>query len=126
MIWIDNIINSLRLTSTHRELYEASFHSHTLIPSTTTGTTVYTAPEGKVFAVTDILISCNDDNDVTVYNGSVDNVIMKSYFHAQGQTSANIGHTYSTPYYSHSTGQSIHISTTTNNDVYVTITGYLI
>lgn len=125
--WIDSIKNLLTLRTMQIDLYNSSFKAISTISSITTGTAIYSAPAGKIFAITDLQVSCDNNNIVTLFDGQNGmDTIFKGFFQTQGTTSANLDHTYSTPFFGFSPGGTIEISTTQVNDVFISITGYLI
>ena len=108
--------------------YGNHFHTCGSVTSAATSTPIYTPPTGHKFVLTDILISTENDNFISISedgNGVCAN-IWQLVADTQARTSLNFNHSFNTPYFSIKTGNEILLTTTTNANVYYSITGYYI
>ena len=108
--------------------YGNHFHSCGVVDSVVTSQPIYTPPSGHRFVITDILVSVNNDNLITITedgNGQCAN-IWRLIANTQARTGLNFSHSFNTPYFSRNPNNPILITTTTTEPVYYSITGYFI
>jgi hypothetical protein len=106
-------------------------HFHTcgsITTATPNGTDIYTPPTGYKFVVTDILITCENNNFIRISedgNGQCANIAQFTV-DTTGNSGVNFSHSFRTPYFSRKVDNPLRMSTTTSADVFYSILGYII
>jgi hypothetical protein len=105
--------------------FDNFFHVSGQIQSIT-ASTIYTPPSGKIFMLTDIVISVAGDNDVNIIelNGGT-RTIFNFNFNTLANTGLNISHSFSIPFKGDPEGV-LQISTTTTQRVNYSLQGYYV
>lgn len=104
------------------------FHKCGVIETATASASIYTPPTGYRFVLTDIIMSSENDNIITLnedVGGTCSNIAV-FIVDTQSNTSSNFQHSFNTPYYSKEDNNDLLITTTTGADVNYSLTGYLI
>lgn len=111
-----------------KEDYNRCFHINKILSGSTSGTTIYTAPSDKRYVITDIAVSAGNDNEINIFDdiNTEGNNIMDIIVSTSGGNSTFFNHTFATPYFSHSLGSTVKVSTTTSAKTYLILTGFLI
>lgn len=102
------------------------FHKSVTITGVTTNRIIYTPPTDKRFAITDIKVSSDNDDNIFIFDETniESNNIFDAIVKTSGGNSTFFNHSYSTPYFAKSKNNSIKVTTTTGANVYITIIGF--